>query len=324
MTNLFSGGRPPRRGGRPTHIGDRIFSSFVAVVGLGVLALVGVFVLVLLNGARPSLLQFGGSYFVTATWDPPHQIFGVAFAIEGTLVTSAVALLIAIPLSLGAAIFLSEHAPGWLRDPIGYVIELLAAVPSVVYGFWGFAVLVPVMRSSIEPGLRSVFGWTQLFNPSSAGHGDVFTASVVLAIMVIPTISAISRESLAAVPREQREAALSLGATKWETTRLAVLKYARTGIIGGVILGLGRAIGETMAVTMTIGNRDAIFTSLLAQGQTLASLIANEFTEATGTLYPSALIEAGLVLLLITLAVNVVARLLVWRVTRSGAVAGGA
>ena len=324
MTNLFAGGQPPRRGGRPAHLGDRLFSSFIAFVGLAILALVAVFVIVLTNGSRPSLARFGWSFLYNATWDPPHDVFGVAFAIEGTLVTSAIALLIAVPLSLGAAIFLSEHAPGWLRDPVGYVVELLAAVPSVVYGFWGFAVLVPVMRASVEPMLARFLGWTQLFGSTGAGHGDVLTASVVLAVMITPTISAISRESLAAVPRDQREAALSLGATKWEATRLAVLKYARTGIFGGIVLGLGRAIGETMAVTMTIGNRDAVFSSVLAQGQTLASLIANEFTEATGTLYPSALIEAGLVLLLITLLVNVVARLLVWRVVRSGAVAGGA
>jgi phosphate transport system permease protein len=253
-----------------------------------------------------------------------HEVFGVGPEILGTLVTSAIALLIGVPLSVGAAIFLSEHAPGWLRDPVGYVVELLAAVPSVVFGFWGFIVLVPIMRDSIEPALRHVLGWSLLFSGPPAGHGDILTAGVVLAIMITPTISAISRESLAAVPRDQREAALSLGATDWETTRMSVVTYARTGILGGVILGLGRALGETMAVTMTIGNKNAFSGSILDQGQTISSAIANQFTEATGSLYISSLIEAGLVLLLITLIVNIIARLLVWRVVRGGAVAGGA
>jgi phosphate transport system permease protein len=323
VTNRFGDGQLRRGRGGLSYVGDLIFSTFVGVVAVGILALVGVFVFVLLLGSNPSLLQFGPRFLFGRVWDPVHGIFGVAPEILGTLVTSAVALIIAVPLSVGAAIFLSEHAPGWLRDPVGYIVELLAAVPSVVYGFWGFIVLVPIMQGSIEPTLRHVLGWSFLFSGPPGGRGDILTASVILAIMVTPTISAIARESLAAVPRDQREAALSLGATRWETTRISVLTYARTGIFGGIVLGLGRAIGETMAVTMTIGNKNAFSGSLLSQGQTLSSLIANEFTEATGNLYHSALIEAGLVLLLITLVVNIIARLMVWQVVRGGAVAGG-
>ncbi|MCI4350895.1 MAG: phosphate ABC transporter permease subunit PstC [Thermoplasmata archaeon] len=293
-------------------------------MAVGILALVGVFIIILFTGASPSLPRFGLRFLFGVVWDPVHGIFGVAPEILGTLVTSGIALLISVPLSIGAAIFLSEHAPAWLRDPVGYVIELLAAVPSVVFGFWGLAVLVPLMQGSVDPWLQSAFGWSPLLGGPNGGGRNILTASVVLAVMVTPTISAVTRESLAAVPRDQREAALSLGATRWEATRLAVLRYARTGIFGGIILGLGRALGETMAVTMTIGNKNAFSGSLISPGQTMSSLIANEFTEATGKLYVSALVEIGLVLLLVTLLVNIVARLLVWRVVRGGAVAGGA
>jgi phosphate transport system permease protein len=211
------------------------------------------------------------------------------------------------------------QAPRWLRGPIGTLIELLAAIPSVVYGFWGLYVLGPYMRTTVEPALYHYLGWTGAFSGTPTGT-DVLTAGVILAVMVIPTISAISRETLAAVPASQREAALSLGATNWETTRVALVPYARSGIFGATVLGLGRALGETMAVTMTIGNRDAVPTSFFSHGQTIASLIANELTNSSGPLQYSSIIEAGLILLFIALLVNVLARLMLWRVLKvSGA-----
>ncbi len=231
------------------------------------------------------------------------------------MLTSAIALLIAIPLSLGAALFLTQQAPVRLRGPVGQLIELLAAIPSIVYGFWGLIVLVPIMRYEVEPALQNWLGWTGWFDGSPTGL-DLLTASVILAVMIIPTITAISRDSIAAVPISQKEAALSLGATDWEVSRRAVLPYARGGIFAAVILGLGRALGETMAVTLVIGNRNAVPTSLLSQGQTIASLLANQFAEASGPLELSALIEAGLILLLITLFINVGARVALSRFQR--------
>jgi phosphate transport system permease protein len=234
------------------------------------------------------------------------------------LVTSALALLLGVPISMGIAIFLSELAPPWLRIPLTYVVELLAAVPSVIYGLWGIFVLGPVMRVQVEPAIQATLGFLPVFQGTAIGR-DMFTAGVILAVMIIPTISSVSREALIAVPNSQREAALSLGATGWETTRLAVLRYARAGIFGAVILGLGRAIGETMAVTMTIGNRNTITGSLFSQGQTIASLIANSWLEAVaGSLELSALIELGLVLMLVSLLINTFARLMIGRVLRIG------
>ncbi|MCI4324029.1 MAG: phosphate ABC transporter permease subunit PstC [Thermoplasmata archaeon] len=299
---------------------NSIFRLLVTVLGFGILALAALFIIVLAQGAWPSLLKFGPNFLSTSTWDPVHSIFGVVPFVIGTLLTSAIALLIAVPVSLGVAIFLTEQSPTWLSGPLGLVVQLLAAVPSVVYGFWGFIVLVPYMRLSVEPGLQGsvgkVPGLGGVFGGTPVGT-DILTSSVILAIMIIPTISSVCRDSLLAVPRHQREAALSLGATKWETTNFAVLRYASSGIIGAIILGLGRALGETMAVTMTIGNADVIPKSLFSQGQTIASLIANEFTSAgPGSIYQGAIIEAALVLFAITILVNVIARLLVGRVLR--------
>ncbi|HZY71263.1 MAG TPA: phosphate ABC transporter permease subunit PstC [Thermoplasmata archaeon] len=339
MANRFVDGllrRFRRRG--PVHLGDLLFHGITAAIAVGLLGIVLALVVVLYSGANPSIVHYGFSFLTGNSWDPNHAVYGLLPIIQGTLVTSAVALLISVPLSVGAAVFLSEHAPRWLRDPVGYVVELLAAIPSVIYGFWGLLVLRPFMRTTIEPFLQWTVAWVPgaiggtpagarpvvavligwgpaLFAGTPQGL-DLLTASVVLAVMVTPTISAISRESIAAVPNHQREAALSLGATRWESTRMAVLSYARVGIVGGIILGLGRALGETMAITMTIGNSDSFSGSLLVPGQTIASLIANKFTEATEPFHQSALIEAGLVLLAITLVVNVLARLLVWRVVR--------
>ncbi|MGA8542750.1 MAG: phosphate ABC transporter permease subunit PstC [Thermoplasmata archaeon] len=295
------------------------------LTGLGaflVLALLVAFVAVLFNGAQPTIQLFGFRFLTIQVWVPassnpaiPGNIYGIVPFAIGTLLTSAIALALAIPLSLGAAVFLTQQAPTRLRGPVGQLIELLAAIPSIIYGFWGLIVLVPIMRYDIEPALQKWLGFTGWFNGSPTGL-DVLTASVILAVMIIPTITAISRDSIAAVPVSQKEAALSVGATQWETTRHAVLPYARGGIFAAIILGLGRALGETMAVTLVIGNRNAVPTSLLSQGQTIASLLANQFAEASGPIELSALIEAGLILLLITLAINVGARVALSRFER--------
>ena len=300
-------------------LGDSLFrwlSGGVAVAVVGLLALI---VAVLFVVADESIRTFGTGFLNGTIWNPvPPEVFGAVPFVYGTLVTSALALLFGVPISLGIAIFLSELAPRWLRVPLTYVVELLAAVPSVVYGLWGIFVLSPVMRAFVEPVIQDVFGFLPIFQGNPIGT-DKFTAGVILAVMIIPTISSVSRESLLAVPQSQREAALSLGATHWETTRVAVLGYARAGLFGAVILGLGRAVGETMAVTMMIGNKNSISVQLFDQGQTIASLIANSFAEAgPSSLQLAALIELGLVLMLMSLAINIFARLMVRRVMGVG------
>jgi phosphate transport system permease protein len=307
--------REPRRR-RGAALIDNLFHSLTALVALGILVLLAAFVIVLVEASKRALVRFGIGFIVGPHWDPTHQIFGALPFVYGTLITSAIGLLIAVPISLFIAIFLSELAPSWISQPLGYVIELLAAVPSVVFGLWGIEVLVPFMSGTVEPRLAPLNAYIPIFSGPHIGI-DVLTAGVILAIMIIPTISAISREALRAVPTIQREAALSLGATRWEATRMSVLSYARVGIIAAIILGLGRAVGETMAVTMTIGNRDAIPTSLFSQGQSIASLIANEFFSAPpGSLEVDSIIAAALVLLLITLIINVFAQILVSRLVR--------
>jgi phosphate transport system permease protein len=307
-------GREVRRPKRAPKWGDRIFA---AVTGLGaalVIGLLAVLVIVLYIGAQPTITLFGFSFLTRQVWIPASSnplirgnLYGIVPFVDGTLLTSALALLLAVPLSLGAALFLTQQAPRLMRGPVGQLIELLAAIPSIIYGFWGLIVLVPIMRYDIEPALQTWLGWTGWFNGSPTGL-DVLTASVILAVMVIPTITAISRDSIATVPVSQKEAALSLGATDWEVTRHAVLPYARGGVFAAIVLGLGRALGETMAVTLVIGNRNAVPTSLLSQGQTIASLLANQFAESSGPLETSAMIEAALLLLVITLVINVGAR----------------
>src|SRR5574340_245928 len=269
-----------RRAATGVTLGDSLFSGLSGAAGVGVLALLGVIAFVLLFRAIDSVQTFGAGFLVGTTWDPQVPLYGALPFVYGTLVTSAIALLLGVPLSLGIAIFVSELSPGWLRDPLTYTVELLAAVPSVVYGFWAIFVLSPVMRVYIEPGVKAILGFLPIFQGSPVGT-DKFTAGVILAVMIIPTISAVSREALLVVPQSQREAALSLGATRWETTRRAVLTYARSGIFGAVILGLGRAVGETMAVTMTIGNKNVISASLFDQSQSIASLLASVWGEAT-------------------------------------------
>jgi len=260
-----------------------------------------------------AIRTFGFHFLVTSQWDPVAGEFGALPFIYGTLVSSLLALLIAVPLSLGAAIFLAELAPSWIRPPISFLIEMLAAVPSVVYGLWGIFVLVPWLRDWVQPGLGRMLGFLPLFQGPPYGIG-MLAAGMILSIMVVPYITSVSREILLAVPGSQREAALGLGATRWEATRMAVLRYGRSGLIGAILLGLGRALGETMAVTMVIGNRPEIAASLFAPGYTMASVLANEFTEATSDLYVSALVEIGLLLLVVTVVVNGLARLLVWSV----------
>jgi phosphate transport system permease protein len=294
--------------------GDAVFRIAMFATALLVLAIIIAMIFALASHSWLSIRQFGLGFLLSQTWDPIKGQFGALPFVYGTVVSSLIALLISVPLSLGIAIFLVEQAPGYLARPVGFLVELLAAIPSVVYGLWGIFVLAPFLRVHVEPPLAHWFGWLPLFRGSITGLG-LLTGGLILAIMVTPIISAVVRDVLAAVPSSQREAALALGATKWETTRV-VLTNGAPGIAGAVILGLGRAIGETMAVTMVIGNRPQISLSLFDPSYTIASAIANEFTEATQDLYLSALVELGLILFFVTFVVNAIARVLVWNVTR--------
>jgi phosphate transport system permease protein len=298
-----------------TVVADRIYRGALLFFALCVPLLLLLIFAEVGRAGWPALKQFGFQFLTSSTWDPVNGQFGAAPAILGTVLTSIIALAIATPLALGGAIFLSEFSPSWLRQPLSFFIDLLAAVPSVVYGLWGVFFLVPLLRTAIMPFLRDTLhlGATPFFTGPAYGP-SVLAAGLILSIMVLPYIAAVSREVLMAVPRAQREAALALGATRLATINGAVIPYARTGIFGGVILGLGRALGETMAVTMLIGNRHELSASLFAPGYTMASLIANEFSEATTDIHLSALMAVGFVLFLITLLVNGIARLLVRRV----------
>ena len=315
---LFSGWR--RRLSPTGNTGDAIFRGAMFAAALFVLLIVVAMILALASHSRLSIRQFGFGFLTSREWNPVKDQFGALVFIYGTIVSSLIALIISVPLSLGIAIFLVEQAPHYLARPITFLIELLAAIPSVVYGLWGIFVLAPFLREHVEPPLARWFGWLPLFQGSITGIG-LLTGGIILAIMVTPIISAVVRDVLSAVPNSQREAALALGATKWETT-LVVLVNGAPGIAGAVILGLGRAIGETMAVTMVIGNRPEISLSLFQPSYTLASVIANEFTEATADIYLSSLVELGLILFFVTFVVNAIARLLVWRVTRRTAGVG--
>jgi phosphate transport system permease protein len=302
--------------GRGSNSGaDRFFGGLMLACALSIIVIVLMIVWVLVQNSRLSLHAFGLKFFTHTAWDPVSGDFGALPFIYGTIMTSIIALLIAVPLALCVAVFIMEICPKPLRGPVAFVTELLAAIPSVVYGLWAIFVLVPIVRDQLGPLLAKTLGWTGFFTGSNFGEG-ILTGSIILSIMILPVISSITREVMAAVPNSQKEGVLALGATRWEMVRIAVLRNARIGIVGGVILGLGRALGETMAVTMVIGNNPQIVKSLFAPGYTLASVIANEFTEATGDLYLSALIEIGLALFLVTIIVNTIARLLVWAVTR--------
>ncbi len=294
----------------PGLLGDRLFRMSTAFLAFLVLALLVGFAVVLAMESRLSLAKFGLGFFTSSNWDPVSEEFGALPFVYGTVVTSAIALLIAVPLSLGVALCMVEMLPQWLATRIGFLVELLAAIPSVVYGLWGIFVLGPWLRDEIDPLLARYLGFLPQFQGPHISV-SLFTAGVLLSVMVIPYITAVCTEVFRVVPQTQREAALALGATRWEMIRMAVIPYGYTGVIGAIILGLGRALGETIAVAMVIGNRPEISASLFLPSSTLASAIANEFTEATGDMYLSALVELGLVLMLLAVVLNAAARALV-------------
>ncbi|PYJ52765.1 MAG: phosphate ABC transporter permease subunit PstC [Verrucomicrobia bacterium] len=296
-------------------LADTVFYALVLFCALAILAVVGLVLYELVSKSQLSWHAFGFKFFLGQNWDPVNDQFGALPFIYGTVVSSLLALVLAVPLAIGVAVFTTEMSPRWLRGPLAFTTELLAAIPSVIYGLWAIFVLVPLLRQYVQPWLARYLGWAGLFEGPPYGIG-MLAAGIILAIMIIPIISSITREVMTAVSQQQREGVLALGATRWEMIRMGVLRNARAGIMGGVILGLGRALGETMAVTMVIGNRPEIARSLFAPGYTMASVIANEFSEATGDLYLSALIEVGLALFLVTMVVNILAQLLVWSVTR--------
>jgi phosphate transport system permease protein len=297
--------------------GDEIAYVITFLAALSVIVITSLLVFELFKNSEQARQMFGWRFLTTQTWDPVTPKLGAAAFIYGTLVTSALALVIGIPLGVGAAIFLAELAPPGISSALTFLIELLAAVPSVIFGLLGFLVLVPILQK-IEPTLRAVLGWTPLFQGPFYGV-SLFAAGLVLSIMIIPFIISISREVILAVPNDQREAALALGATRWETTWNVVVPFAKTGIYGSIFLALARALGETMAVTMVIGNQAKINTSLFAPGYSIAAVIANEFAEASpGTVYLSALFELALVLFGLTIVINGVARLLVLATTQKG------
>src|SRR6202021_171741 len=289
---------------------DRIFKYLMVACGMAVLGLLALIIFELLLRSSLTWHAFGFKFFGTSNWDPVNEQFGAFPFIYGTIVSSILALIIAVPLAVGVAVFTTEMCPKALRGPLSFFVELLAAIPSVIYGLWAIFVLVPVLSGYVQPFLARTLGWTGMFEGPPYGIG-MLAAGIILAIMIVPIISSITREVLMVVPQNQREGVLALGATRWEMIRMGVLRNARAGILGGIILGLGRALGETMAVTMVIGNRPEIAKSLFAPGYTMASVLANEFSEATGDVYLSALIEIGLALFLVTIVVNALAPVLV-------------
>ncbi|HEY1957489.1 MAG TPA: phosphate ABC transporter permease subunit PstC [Polyangiaceae bacterium] len=295
--------------------GDAIFRKACTAVGASVVALLALLVYELVRGSSAALSKFGFHFVVDKIWDPVQEQFGAATFVYGTVVTSVVALVLAVPLGIGIAIFLVEMAPRRVGTVIGFLVELLAAIPSIVYGLWGLFVLAPIVRDDVAPALRKTLGFLPIFQGDSHGVG-MLTAGIILAVMILPFIAAVSRDVIASVPQTQREASLALGATKWETIRNVVLPYGRAGIAGAVVLALGRALGETMAVTMVIGNNPQIAKSLFDPGYTMSSVIANEYAEASGVTYLAALTEIGLLLFVVTFAVNGIARLLIWRMAR--------
>ena len=300
---------------RSSGTSDRVFRWVMLACAISVLAIVALVVVELFQRSYLSRHAFGLKFFVKSDWDPVSGEFGALPFIYGTLVSSGLALLLAVPLGIGVAVFVNEICPIPLRKWISFLVELLAAIPSVIYGLWAVFVLAPILKKYIEPWLANTLGWTGLFSGPTYGIG-MLAAGIILAIMILPIIASITREVMLAVPHHQREAVLALGATRWEMIRTGVLRNARAGIVGGVILGLGRAMGETMAVAMVIGSTPQIAKSLFAPAHTMASVIANEFSEATSDLYLSAIIEIGLALFIITLIVNLIARTLVWMTTR--------
>lgn len=308
----LSPGEPHLAGGvmkQPTRFGDRAFEWLTLSMALTVVVLVILIGWQLYQGSELAIKKFGFRFLTTSMWDPVADQFGALPFIYGTLVSSFIALLIAVPLSIATAAYLTELAPVWVRQPLVSLIEMLAAIPSVILGLWGIFVMVPWLRDYPFPWLKRLFGWTPFFTGPIYGP-SMLAGGIIIAVMILPIITSVSREILRSVPDLQREAAYGLGATRWEATRIAVLSYAKKGLFGAVILGLGRALGETMAVTMVIGNTPEIAASLFKPGYTLASVLANEFTEATTDMYLQALFEIGLVLFGITILVNLLAQLL--------------
>lgn len=298
--------------------GDRVYQGAITAFAIAIPLLLIVIAYKVMQGAWPAFREFRFDFFLSSEWDVANGKFGAGSAIYGTVATSVIALVIAAPLAIGAAIFLSELAPSWIRQPLAFLVDLLAAIPSIVYGLWGIFFLIPLLRSHVIPFLQNTLHLDLI--PFFAGptYGpSIFAAGVILAIMILPYISAVSREVFRAVPQSQREAALALGCTRWEVIWRVVMPYAKSGIVGGVILGLGRALGETMAVTMLIGNSPRIATSLFAPGYTLSSRIANEFNEASNEMHLAALMATGATLFAIAIIVNLIARLLVGRVRKA-------
>lgn len=297
------------------HAEDRIFYHLVRTIGIAVGLLILFIAGFLFYSSLPSIQAFGHKFIFSTDWNPVAESYGALPVIYGTLVSSFVALLFATPVSVGIALFLNELAPAWLSRIVGFLVEMLAAIPSVVYGLWGIFVLAPWLRSSFEPWVIEHLGFIPFFAGPAYGVG-MFAAGIILSIMILPTISSLSLEVFRAIPRGQREAALALGGTRWEMMKMAVLQSSKAGVMAAVVLGLGRALGETMAVTMVIGNRAEILLSLFAPAQTMASVIANEYAEATSDLHLAALAEVGLLLFGVTFIINSVARVVIWRVTR--------
>jgi phosphate transport system permease protein len=300
-------------------IRDIVFRALTRAAAIGVLVILGGVILSLIDGSLPALRAFGLNFLVSESWNPVTEQFGALAPIYGTLVTSFIAMLIAVPLGLLIAAFLTELCPMWLRRPIGIAIELLAGIPSIIYGIWGLFVFAPFLQGTLQPFLITIFGDIPVLSALFAGppYGiGMLTAGLILAIMVLPFVTSISRDVFEAVPPVLKEAAYGIGCTTWEVVRYVVLPYTRVGVIGGVMLGLGRALGETMAVTFVIGNAHKVSASLLAPGTTISATIANEFTEAVGDLYTSSLIALGLILFVITFIVLAIARYLLLRIER--------
>ncbi len=303
------------------HRGDRLFQFVLRACAIAAMVLLLFMVVNLGYRSWPAFKVFGLKFFVSSDWDPVNDQFGVVSFVYGTLVSSALALLIAVPVSVGSALCLTELAPRRISAVLGFLIEMLAAIPSVVYGLWGIFVLAPLMRETVQPFLGKYLGWIPLFSGPAYGVG-MLTAGILLAIMIIPTILSISREVFFAIPRAQREAALALGATRFETLWIAVVKSSVSGLFGASVLGLARAFGETMAVTMVIGNRAEVAVSLFAPGQTMASVIANEYAEATTDIHLAALGAVGVTLFLVSWLINSTARAIVSRSERRGGAGG--
>lgn len=297
------------------NFGDRVFYNLARLFALSVILLAFALLLELIRGSWEAIHRFGLGFLVGTTWDPVTQQFSTLPTIIGTLVKAIIALVLAVPISIGSAIFLALYAPAWTRTPLSYLVELLAAIPSVIFGLWGLFIMVPVVRV-FQIWLKAHFGWFPLFSGPAVYGVGVLSGGIILAIMITPIITAISRDLIRAVPRTQIEAMLALGSTKWEAIWHAVLPYSRTGLIGAVFLGLGRAIGETMAVTMVGGNSFSMIKSLFDPVHSMASQIASEFAEATYSLYVSSLIYVGLVLFCITIIITVLAQFLIWRISK--------